>query len=195
MASLLAAAIFFVGIHFFISGSPVRGKIVALIGKGPFRGVFSLLSLIGIIWLSRAYGQAEYTQLWGEPYVIRPLALITMLLAFFFVVLAFASPNPTAVGDEALASRGGTSQGYPADYAPSFFMGRRSVVLYSSNFERRSRLCAFLWQFFDPGGSRTFFDRSKTPESFWRCLESIRCFNLERALYGDHRGPQLAKDR
>ena len=78
MASLLAAALFFVGIHFVISGTALRGKIVGLIGEGPFRGVFSLMSLIGIVWLSRAYGQ-----LWGRPYTLRPFALITMLVAFF----------------------------------------------------------------------------------------------------------------
>ena len=53
MSSLPAAAIFFLGIHFFISGTPLRGKIVGLIGEGPFRGLFSLMSLIGIIWLCR----------------------------------------------------------------------------------------------------------------------------------------------
>ncbi len=98
MSSLLAATIFFLGIHFFISGTALRGKIVGLIGEGPFRGVFSLMSLIGIIWLCRAYGQAEYIQLWGKLYMIRPVALIVMLAAFFFVALAFTSPNPTAVG-------------------------------------------------------------------------------------------------
>jgi uncharacterized membrane protein len=102
MASLLAAAIFFVGIHFVISGSSLRGKMIAVIGEGPFRGLFSLLSLIGVVWLSRAYGQAEYIQLWGKPYGLRPFALIVMVLAFFFVVLAFTTPNPTAVGGEAL---------------------------------------------------------------------------------------------
>ena len=83
MASLLAAALFFVGIHFVISGTALRGKIVGLIGEGPFRGVFSLMSLIGIVWLSRAYGQTEYVELWGRPYTLRPFALITMLVAFF----------------------------------------------------------------------------------------------------------------
>lgn len=104
MASLVAAAIFFVGIHFVISGTVLRNKIVSSIGEGPFRGVFSLLSLIGIIWLIRAYGRAQYVHLWGEPYSFRPFALIVMLLAFLFVVLAFTSPNPTAVGGEALLS-------------------------------------------------------------------------------------------
>src|SRR5262245_28961783 len=56
------------------------------------------MSLFGIIWLSRAYGQAEYVQLWAKRLALRPVALIVMLLAFFFVVLAFTSPNPTAVG-------------------------------------------------------------------------------------------------
>ena len=102
MASLLGAAIFFIGIHFVISGSSLRGKIVVLIGEGPFRGVFSLLSLIGIVWLSHAYRRAEYIPLWGQPYALRPIALIVMLVAFLFVVLAFTSPNPTAVGGEAL---------------------------------------------------------------------------------------------
>jgi uncharacterized membrane protein len=102
MPSLFAAAIYFVAIHFVISGSSLRGKIVALMGEGPFRGLFSLLSLIGIVWLSRAYSHAEYIQLWGKLYALRPYALVVMLLAFFFVVLAFTSPNPTAVGGEAL---------------------------------------------------------------------------------------------
>jgi len=111
MASLIAAAIFFVGIHFLVSGSVLRDKIVFSIGEGPFRGVFSLLSLIGIIWLVRAYARAQYVQLWGELYSFRPFALILMLLAFFFVVLAFASPNLTAVGGEALLSASEPAKG------------------------------------------------------------------------------------
>lgn len=111
MTSLIAAAIFFVGIHFLISGSVLRDKIVSSIGEGPFRGLFSLLSLIAIIWLIRAYARAEYVQLWGEPYSFRPFALILMLLAFFLVVFAFASPNPTAVGGEALLSASEPAKG------------------------------------------------------------------------------------
>jgi uncharacterized membrane protein len=98
VVSLFAAALFFDGIHFLISGTALRDKIVGLTGERRFQGLFSLMSLFGIVWLSRAYGQAEYTQLWAEPLALRPVALIVMLFAFFFVVLAFTSPNPTAVG-------------------------------------------------------------------------------------------------
>src|SRR5215472_2237694 len=102
MPSLLAAAIYFVAIHFVISGSPLRGKIVALMGEGPFRGLFSLLSLIGIVWLSRAYSHAEYIQLWGKLYALWLYALVVRLRAFFFVLLAFTPPTPTAAGGEPL---------------------------------------------------------------------------------------------
>jgi uncharacterized membrane protein len=102
MVSLVAAAVFFDGIHFFISGTALRGKIVGVIGERPFQGVFSLMSLIGIVWLSRAYRRAQYVPLWGDIPALRPVALIVMLIAFLFVVLAFTTPNPTAVGGEAL---------------------------------------------------------------------------------------------
>jgi uncharacterized membrane protein len=111
VVSLFAAALFFDGIHFFISGSALRGKIVGLIGERPFQGLFSLMSLIGIVWMSRAYGQAEYIQLWTGPLALRPVALIVILIAFFFVVLAFTSPNPTAVGGGALLTEKEPAQG------------------------------------------------------------------------------------
>jgi NnrU protein len=60
VASLFLAALFFDANHFFISGTELRGKIVGLIGERRYQGLFSLMSLIGIVWLSRAYGQAEY---------------------------------------------------------------------------------------------------------------------------------------
>lgn len=131
MSSLLAAAIFFLGIHFFISGTALRGKIVGLIGEGPFRGVFSLMSLIGIIWLCRAYGQAEYIQLWGKPYMLRPFALIVMLAAFFFVALAFTSPNPTAVGGGVFLAESEPAKGIQRITRHPFLCGVGSLVPYS----------------------------------------------------------------
>ena len=74
MISLISAAVFFDGIHFFISGTSLRGKIVGVIGERPFQGVFSLMSLIGIVWLSRAYRWAQYVRLWDDIQVLRPVA-------------------------------------------------------------------------------------------------------------------------
>jgi NnrU protein len=167
VASLFAAALFFDGIHFVISGAALRGKIVGLIGERAFQGLFSLMSLIGIVWLSRAYGQAEYLQLWAEPQALRPVALIVMLIAFFFVVLGLTSPSPTAVGGGALLTEKEPAKGI-----------------------QRVTRHPFLW-----GGRGTVFNRSKTQVRFRRCLESIRCPDLQCSVYSNHRGSQLASDR
>jgi NnrU protein len=90
MASILMAAVFFDGIHFFVAGTGLRAKIVGKIGEEAFQSLFSVLSLIGIFWLSRAYGRAGFQAL-------RPAALVVMAFAFFFVVPALTRPNPTAV--------------------------------------------------------------------------------------------------
>lgn len=97
MGSIITAALFFVGIHIFVAGTELRWKIAGRIGEEAFQAIFSVLSLAGIVWLSRSYRQAEYVELWGQVRGFRWLALVAMFLAFFFVVLAFASPNPTAV--------------------------------------------------------------------------------------------------
>jgi uncharacterized membrane protein len=102
MARLVMAAVFFDGIHFLFAGSALRAKFVRAIGEEAFQMIFSVLSLGGIIWLSVAYRQAEYVGLWGRVHGFRSLGLIIMLIAFFFAVFAFASPNPTAVRGGAL---------------------------------------------------------------------------------------------
>lgn len=97
MATLIIAASFFVGIHVFIAGTTLRARLVSWIGEEGFQAIFSVLSLAGIIWLSRAYRQADYVELWGQVQGFRWLAWTIMLVAFFFVVSAFTAPNPTAV--------------------------------------------------------------------------------------------------
>jgi uncharacterized membrane protein len=102
MGSVIAAAVFFVGIHWFIAGTELRWKIAGKIGEEAFQAIFFLLSLAGILWLVQAYRHAGYVELWGQVIGLRPLALLLMLIAFFFAVLAFTSPNPTAVRGGAL---------------------------------------------------------------------------------------------
>jgi len=111
MGSLITAAVFFDAIHILIAGTELRWKITGRIGEEAFQAIFSVLSLAGIVWLSRAYGRAEYVVLWGQVQAFRWLALIAMLIAFFFVVFAFASPNPTAVRGGAMLKEKAPAQG------------------------------------------------------------------------------------
>ena len=102
MISLLLAALYFVSIHVFISGSRIRDRLVAIVGESGFMGLFSLLSLVGIIWLVQAYRAAPLVVLWVSPLWFRPVALLTTLLAFLLVVVGLTTPSPTATGGEGL---------------------------------------------------------------------------------------------
>jgi uncharacterized membrane protein len=101
MLSLLAAAAFFLGIHIFVSGTSLRGAIVARIGEKAFQAVFSLLSVLGLIWMSWAYAATESAELWEQVAWLRPVTHLLTLLAFLFVAIGVATPSPTAVGGEA----------------------------------------------------------------------------------------------
>jgi uncharacterized membrane protein len=111
MLSLLLASVFFVGIHLFISGTSLRAAIIARIGELPYMGLFSLLSLGGIVWMCTAYGQAPDVELWGQMESLWWLALLLMVVAFLFAVVGITTPSPTAAGGEALLTKGDAAQG------------------------------------------------------------------------------------
>lgn len=129
MASLVSAAIFFVGIHFVLAGSELRWKMTAKIGEEAFQSIFAVLSLIGVVWLCRAYGQAEHIETWGQVQSLRWLALIAMLPAFFLVVAAVTSPNPTAVRGGALLKEPDPAKGVERITRHPFLWG---IVLWST---------------------------------------------------------------
>jgi uncharacterized membrane protein len=49
---LILAALVWLALHFLIAGTRLRGVIVRTIGEGAFRGAFSVLSIIVLIWLA-----------------------------------------------------------------------------------------------------------------------------------------------
>jgi len=111
MGSLLAACVFFLGIHIVISGSPLRAVIVSRIGERPYLGLFSLLSLAAITWLIVAYSASERVWLWSPPLWLRWAAPLLILLAALFVVIGLTTPSPTATGGEARLELDDAAQG------------------------------------------------------------------------------------
>ena len=106
MYSLIAASVFFLLIHFGVSGTRLRDVLVARIGVAPYRGAFALASLVGLVWMSSAYGRAPTVDLWGQLIGLRPLAFVLVLVAFLFVGIGLATPSPTRVGMESTLARG-----------------------------------------------------------------------------------------
>lgn len=100
MLSLTAASAFFLLIHFGVSGTRLRDRLVSLMREGPYRGAFALTSLVGLVWMSRAYARAPAIELWAPPSGIRPLAFVLVFVAILFVVIGLATPSPTRVGME-----------------------------------------------------------------------------------------------
>jgi uncharacterized membrane protein len=106
MFSLIAASAFFLLIHFGVSGTRLRDIMVARMGEGRYRAVFALASVVGIIWMGRAYARAPAVELWGQLVGLQTLAFATVLLAFLFVGIGLATPSPTRVGMESKLAQG-----------------------------------------------------------------------------------------
>lgn len=105
MLNLIAASGFFLALHLLISGTSVRGRIVAVTGETPYLGLFSAASIGGIVWLCMAYNATDAVPnrlYWVAPDWLINLAPAIMLVAFLFALIGLTTPNPTAVKAEAL---------------------------------------------------------------------------------------------
>ena len=100
MPDLIAACAYFLLIHFGVSGTRLRDALTGRLGDGPYRGLFSLASLIGIAWVIYAYRRAPLILTWGLVPGFRPAAYVLVFIAFLFAVIGILTPSPTKVGME-----------------------------------------------------------------------------------------------
>jgi uncharacterized membrane protein len=105
MGLLIIAALVWIGIHLGIAGTKVRDAIVSRIGDGPFRGLFSLLSIAAIVFLVLAWKGAPTTSLWYAPTWFLWVLAVVMAVAFVLFVASVAEPNPTMIGGETAITR------------------------------------------------------------------------------------------
>jgi len=106
MPNLIAASVFFLFIHFAVSGTRWRDALVARLGEGPYRGLFSVTSLLGLGWMIYAYRRAPEIPLFSPLPGLRPVAFILTCLASLLVVIGLATPSPTQVGAEVKLTQG-----------------------------------------------------------------------------------------
>jgi uncharacterized membrane protein len=89
---LVLGLVLFLGTHSFSMAREPRAAIIGRIGEGPFKGLYSLLSLAGIVLVSIGYGQYRadgYIPVWDPPVWTRHLALLLVLVAFICFVAAY----------------------------------------------------------------------------------------------------------
>jgi uncharacterized membrane protein len=92
----LSSMLFFL-LHVGIAGTSVRANIVERLAEKGFQIVFSVISVLGLIWMIAAWRNAPDLELWFVP-VFHWLPVLLLPFAFILNVCAYSSPNPTAIG-------------------------------------------------------------------------------------------------
>jgi uncharacterized membrane protein len=92
MTLLILGLALFLGTHAFTMARGSRAAAVARLGEGPYKGLYSLLSLAGIVLISVGYGQYRadgYVPVWEPPVWTRHLALLLVWFAFVAFAAAY----------------------------------------------------------------------------------------------------------
>jgi len=98
MNSLIAACLFFLGMHWIISGSPLRAYIVNILGENVFKILFSLSIFAALTWMALAFSAAPYLPTWGTADALKPISLILMFFVFLLLPMSIFDKNPTLMG-------------------------------------------------------------------------------------------------
>lgn len=96
MTLLILGLVLFLGAHSVrIVAEPWRRRTIARIGEGPWKGLYTLVSLAGFALLVWGYGVARQTPvvLWASPTWTRHLASLLVLVAFVMLVAAYVPGN------------------------------------------------------------------------------------------------------
>lgn len=101
LAELALAAIVLVVSHFGISSTALRDRLIAGIGLGPYRGIYSLIAAAAITWLVMAYNRAPADPvLWWLGDIGAYVSIVFVPIALLLAVAGVSGRNPTSVGRE-----------------------------------------------------------------------------------------------
>jgi uncharacterized membrane protein len=92
---ILGLALFIVP-HVFVTRREARAAAVARFGEGPYKGVFSLISIVGVIligWGFASYRASGWIDVWSPPSWTRHLAALLVWPAIVFLVAAYIPGN------------------------------------------------------------------------------------------------------
>ncbi len=96
MFILVAGLVLFLGIHTLTTLRGLRASLIGRIGAGAYKGLFSLVSAIGlvlIVWGFARYRSTGWTQLWYPPAGMRHVAMLLMWFAFIALAATYCPPG------------------------------------------------------------------------------------------------------
>ncbi|MFZ2030570.1 MAG: NnrU family protein [Vitreimonas sp.] len=110
MTGFALALTLFVLLHVGVSATGLRARIVARIGEGPYRGLFSVASLALLAWMVTGFRAMRADPfdplnetLWWPPQGLHWPAIVFVGLGFLLGVAGLLSPGPTLAGFESRA--------------------------------------------------------------------------------------------
>lgn len=86
MNTLYIGMAIFIGIHLMPSVFPLRAMLIAKLGEGPYKGVYSSISLVGLVLIVCGKAYAEFIPVWSPPHWGRYIAWVLMLPALILIV-------------------------------------------------------------------------------------------------------------
>src|SRR5215470_17573029 len=108
LAILVLGLVVFLGAHSFVTYRDHRAALIACIGEGPYKGLFSLVSIIGvvlIVWGFARYRATGWIDVWYPPTAMRYVtvalmwpAIVSMVAAYFAGDIKRILKHPMLVG-------------------------------------------------------------------------------------------------
>jgi uncharacterized membrane protein len=93
MELLIAGLLLFFAVHMVPERPALRARLAGSLGELPYKGVFSLIAVGGVVLIVIGYGRAETVHLWAPLTGVRPLVHGLMLIAFILLAAAYLPNN------------------------------------------------------------------------------------------------------
>jgi uncharacterized membrane protein len=96
LAIMIIGLAVFLGAHTLVALRPQRATVIARLGEGPYKGLFALASLIGILLIGYGFARyraAGYVDIWVPPHWIRHVTEALVWPAIILVVAAYVPSN------------------------------------------------------------------------------------------------------
>src|SRR5712691_7009011 len=109
MAMLALATVVFLATHY-VSSTPLRSGLVALLGENGYLGLYTLASVATLAWMIWAYVKAPYERLWvGDEFKV--WAVVLMPVSLVLIACGALTRNPSAVRQESALRTMGEPRG------------------------------------------------------------------------------------
>nr|WP_210319153.1 NnrU family protein [Devosia faecipullorum] len=103
---LLAIAVF-IALHSVPAIPGIRQRLIEFLGRRTYLGLYSLASLLSLIWVFHAAFRLDYFELWPQEAWQAYFPIILTPVAFFLLLAGLMSPNPLSI----TARRNGAKSG------------------------------------------------------------------------------------